>query len=49
MHVLNPKTRPVPDVNNPFPLAADLDPPVLPVIVPIAPPEPVGVSALFRE
>lgn len=40
MHVLNPKTRPVPDPNNPLPLAAELD--ELPVEVPIAPPVPVG-------
>lgn len=40
MHVLNPKTRPVPDPNNPFPLAAERDEP--PVSVPIAPPVPVG-------
>jgi len=49
MQVLNPKRRPVPDPNNPFPFAADLldpppdPPPALPVIVPRTPPDPVGV------
>jgi hypothetical protein len=41
MHVLNPKTRPAPDPNNPFPLAAECDVEAL-VSVPIAPPVPVG-------
>jgi hypothetical protein len=40
--VLNPKSRPVPDPNNPFPLAAELDPAALLGIVPITPPDPVG-------
>jgi hypothetical protein len=48
MHVLSPKQRPVPDPNNPFPLAAELlDPPfTLPVIVPKTPPDPVGAGPL---
>lgn len=43
--MLSPKTRPVPDPNNPFPFAAELlDAPVAPgSIVPRTPPDPVGV------
>ena len=43
--ILNPITRLVPDPYNPNALAAD-DDPLLPVLVPIAPPVPVGVSPL---
>lgn len=43
--MLSPKTRPVLDLNNPFPFAAEplVDPPPVGSIVPRTPPDPVGV------